>query len=64
MKMAYKAQQVVIKAGLFKDAQNRIEKMLQTELDKGDKNGWKLHSIDNTSFLGQKGVIYILIWEI
>ncbi|MES0490851.1 MAG: hypothetical protein ABUK01_12720 [Leptospirales bacterium] len=60
--MKYKVQNRTIKAGLFTDAQNKIEKAIQPFLDEGSKNGWKLHSFQSTDT--SKGINLVFIWEL
>ena len=50
-----------VKAGLFTDAQDKIEKMIQPFLDEGSGNGWKLHSFQSTD--STKGINLVFIWE-
>ncbi len=59
---SYKVENVVIKAGVFTDAQDLIPKKVQPLLDMGTKKGWKLHTFTPT--LSAKGINICLVWEI
>ncbi|MGI5952379.1 MAG: hypothetical protein ACOX61_11135 [Brooklawnia sp.] len=58
----YKIQNRTIKAGMFADAEDRIERGIQPLLDAGSKNGWRLHSFQATD--SNKGINLVLIWEV
>ena len=53
---------VVIKAGVFTDAQDLIPKKVQPLLDLGTKKGWRLHTFTPT--ISAKGINICLVWEI
>lgn len=59
---SYKVENVVIKAGVFTDAQDLIPKKVQPLLDMGTKKGWKLHTFTPT--ISAKGINICLVWEI
>ena len=58
----YKVENVVIKAGVFTDAQDLIPKKVQPLLDLGTKKGWRLHTFTPT--ISAKGINICLVWEI
>ena len=58
----YKTENVVVKAGVFTDAQNLITKKVQPMLDMGAKKGWRLHTFTPT--ISAKGINLCLVWEI
>lgn len=59
---SYKVENVVIKAGVFTDAQDLIPKKVQPLLDLGTKKGWRLHTFTPT--ISAKGINICLVWEI
>ena len=59
--MRYKVMNRTVKGGLFKEAQNRIEALIQPFLDDGSSQGWKLHSFNATDTT--KGINLVFIWE-
>lgn len=58
--MKYVVQNRTIKAGFFKDAQDKIEKEIQPFLDEGSRRGWDLHSFSGTDT--SKGINLVFIW--
>lgn len=58
----YRVENVVIKAGVFTDAQDLIPKKVQPLLDMGAKKGWRLHTFTPT--ISAKGINICLVWEI
>ena len=58
----YKVENVVIKAGVFTDAQDLIPKKVQPLLDLGTKKGWRLHTFTPT--ISAKGLNICLVLEI
>ena len=60
--MKYKIENVVVEAGFFKAAQDRIPKEVQPLLDSGAKKGWRLHTFTTTE--SSKGINICLVWEI
>lgn len=58
----YYIENVVIKAGVFTDAQDLIPKKVQPMLDMGSKKGWKLHTFTPT--ISSKGINICLVWEV
>lgn len=59
---SYKIENIVIKAGVFTDAQDLIPKKVQPLLDLGTKKGWRLHTLTPT--ISAKGINICLVWEI
>lgn len=57
----YLIENVVIRAGVFTGAQDRIPKKVQPMLDFGAKKGWKLHTFTSTA--SAKGINICLVWE-
>lgn len=60
--MGYKVVNRNIKAGFFKNAEDKVEKAIQPFLDDGVRSGWKLHSFSATE--ASKGINLVFIWEI
>lgn len=58
----YKVENIVIKAGVFTDAQDLIPKKVQPLLDMGAKKGRRLHTFTPT--VSAKGINICLVWEI
>lgn len=62
--MAYKIVNRNIRAGLFADAQDRIERSIQPFLDEGSKKGWRLHSFQVLESITDGSKINVVfIWE-
>ena len=59
--MAYKVVNRNIKAGFFKNAEDRVEASIQPFLDEGSSRGWTLHSFSATE--AAKGINLVFIWE-
>lgn len=59
---SYMIEDVVVKAGIFTDAQDRIRKKIQPMLDLGARKGWKLHTFTSTD--SARGINICLVWEI
>ena len=59
---SYIVENVVVNAGLFTDAQDRIRKKVQPMLGLGVKKGWKLHTFTSTA--SARGINICLVWEI
>ena len=57
----YKVVNRNITAGWFKNAQDKIEKLMQPMLDEGANRGWTLHTFTATE--ASKGINIVIVWE-
>jgi len=60
--MYYKVETKVVKASFFKNAQDNIQKEIQPMLDKGAKQGWRLHTFTTTNT--SEGINFCVVWAI